>query len=272
MDEVRQHPRSPTSARDGLRSPETLHRVSDPPRNPAGSQPPSGKPGEAHGRHRLLRPWSRSRRLATVDNIIESVMYPAGVLGHKVAQSNPRSLIYGCFDECCQEGLVPEVGDQIQLTATKVDQASRSGVVTHVRGRMITVQWAAGHQSVFVPAPGTLTVLGRAGARPRKATIRARASRSARAAIPAQPSSTKKTLAKKAPVRKTAKNGVAKAAATRATPKAPVPKAAKRPTAPKRTTITTMAARKAPVRKAAKRPTAPKRTTVTKRSPRKRVR
>jgi hypothetical protein len=139
---------------------------------------------------------------------------------------------------------VPEVGDQIQLVATKVDQASRSGVVTDVRGRMITVQWAAGHQSVFVSAPGTLTVLGRAGTRPRKANISARASRSAKAAIPAQPSSTKKTRAKKAPVRKTAKTGVAKAAATRATRKAPARKAAKRPTAPRRTTVTKKATRK----------------------------
>ena len=58
---------------------------------------------------------------------------------------------------------MPEVGDQIQVAGTKVDQVTRSGVVTDVLGRMITVQWATGDQSVFVPAPGTLTVLGRAG-------------------------------------------------------------------------------------------------------------
>jgi hypothetical protein len=30
-------------------------------------------------------------------------------------------------DECCQEALVPEVGDQIQVMGIKVDRATRSG-------------------------------------------------------------------------------------------------------------------------------------------------
>jgi hypothetical protein len=124
-------------------------------------------------------------------------------------------------DECCQEALVPEVGDQIQVMGTKVDQATRSGVVTDVRGRMVTVQWAAGDQSVFVPAPGTLTVLGRADARRRRTNDSARASRTGQGAIPARPSTTKKA-ARKAPVRKTATKGMAKKAAR----KAPVRKTA----------------------------------------------
>ena len=66
------------------------------------------------------------------------------------------------FDWRSQEALVPEIGDQIQVMGTKVDQASRVGVVTKVRGGMVTVQWATGDQSVFVPGPGALTVLGRA--------------------------------------------------------------------------------------------------------------
>src|SRR2546429_1023848 len=124
-----------------------------------------------------------------------------------------------------QEALVPEVGDQIQVVGTKVDQATRSGVVTDVRGRMVTVQWATGGQSVFVPAPGTLTVLSRADAGRRRTNVTARVSRSARGAIPARPSTTtKKKAARKAPVRKTAKKGVAKATAR----KAPVRKTAKK--------------------------------------------
>jgi hypothetical protein len=115
-------------------------------------------------------------------------------------------------DECCQEALVPEVGDQIQVVGTKVDQATRSGVVTDVRGRMVTVQWETGDQSVFVPAPGTLTVLGRADARRRRTNLTARASRSGREAIPARPSTTTKKATRKAPVPKTATKVVAKKA------------------------------------------------------------
>jgi MetJ family transcriptional regulator, methionine regulon repressor len=120
---------------------------------------------------------------------------------------------------------VPEVGDQIEVVGTKVDEAPRSGVVTDVRGRMLTVEWATGDQSVFVPAPGTLTVLGRADAKRSRKNVSARASRSARGAIPVRPSTKrKKKAARKAPVRKTAKKGVPKKAAR----KAPVRKTAKK--------------------------------------------
>ena len=117
---------------------------------------------------------------------------------------------------------MPEVGDQIQVVATKVNQATRSGIVTDVRGRMITVQWATGDQSVFVPAPGTLTVLGRAATRTRSTAGRATKSRGAKGAVPARPSTTTKKAARKAPVRKPTTKGAAKAT----TRKAPVHKPA----------------------------------------------
>jgi Domain of unknown function (DUF1918) len=162
---------------------------------------------------------------------------------------------------------VPEVGDQIQVTGAKVDQVPRSGVVTDVRGRMLTVQWATGDQSVFVPAPGTLTVLGRADARRPRTNVSARTSRSARGAIPVRPSTTKKKTARKAAVRKTAKKGVAKKAArntaVRKTAKKTARKAAVRKTAKKG--VAKKAARKAPVRKTAKKG-------VAKKAARKRVR
>jgi Domain of unknown function (DUF1918) len=173
---------------------------------------------------------------------------------------------------------VPEVGDQIQVAGTKVDQATRSGVVTDVRGRMITVQWATGDQSVFVPAPGTLTVLGRADTRPRRTTGRARASRSARGAIPTRPTTTKKA-ARKTPVPKPAKKAAAKATARKAparkTPRKVAAKATARK-APARKTPRKVAAkataRTATARKTAKRPTAQRRTTVTRKAARSRVR
>jgi hypothetical protein len=125
---------------------------------------------------------------------------------------------------------VPEVGDQIQVTGAKVDQVPRSGVVTDVRGRMLTVQWATGDRSVFVPAPGTLTVLGRADARRRRRNVSATASRSARGATPARPSTTKKA-ARKTAVRKTKKGAAKKTArntAVRKTAKKRVAKKAAR--------------------------------------------
>jgi hypothetical protein len=85
---------------------------------------------------------------------------------------------------------------------TKVEQATRNGVVTDVRGRMITVQWATGGQTVFVPAPGTLTVLGAADTRRRRTNVSTKASRNARGAIPAPPSTTTKRAARTAPVPK----------------------------------------------------------------------
>jgi Domain of unknown function (DUF1918) len=94
---------------------------------------------------------------------------------------------------------VPEVGDQIQVMGTKVDQTTRNGVVTAIRGGMVTVQWATGDQSVFVPGPGALTVLGRAKTA-RKAPVR----KTAKTARKAPVRKTAKT-ARKAPVRKTAK-------------------------------------------------------------------
>ena len=111
---------------------------------------------------------------------------------------------------------MPDVGDQIQVMGTKVDQPTRSGVVTDVRGRMVTVQWTTGDRSVFVPGPGTVTVLGH-------------------------------TSAKRTPVRKTARKSVAmattrqpaKKVVTKATGRnAPVPKASKRAGAQQRTTVT----------------------------------
>jgi len=141
---------------------------------------------------------------------------------------------------------VPVVGDQIEVAGTKVDQPTRSGVVTDVEGRMITVQWSTGEQSVFVPAPGTVAVVGRAGAR---------ASRSARGTVAARPAkkkpATKKKAARKAPARKAPAR------------KAPARKAPARKPATKRATKATP--RKAPARKPAKKRAA-------KATPRKRVR
>jgi hypothetical protein len=53
-----------------------------------------------------------------------------------------------------------EVGDRVLVESEKVGSVTRSGVVTAVDGRLITVRWDSGAQSVFVPSAGSLQVTG----------------------------------------------------------------------------------------------------------------
>jgi Domain of unknown function (DUF1918) len=53
-----------------------------------------------------------------------------------------------------------EVGDRVLVESEKVGSVTRSGVVTAVDGRLITVRWDAGSESVFVPSAGSLQVTG----------------------------------------------------------------------------------------------------------------
>ncbi len=60
-----------------------------------------------------------------------------------------------------------EIGDRVQLASRKVGQEPRTGVVTEVTGRAITVRWSSGQESRLVPGPGALTVVGRRTVAPR---------------------------------------------------------------------------------------------------------
>ena len=53
-----------------------------------------------------------------------------------------------------------EVGDRVLVEAKKVGSVTRSGVVMAVDGRLITVRWDSGSESVFVPNAGSLRVTG----------------------------------------------------------------------------------------------------------------
>jgi hypothetical protein len=53
-----------------------------------------------------------------------------------------------------------EVGDHVLVESEKVGSVTRSGVVTAVDGRLITVRWDTGSESVFVPSAGSLQVTG----------------------------------------------------------------------------------------------------------------
>jgi hypothetical protein len=56
---------------------------------------------------------------------------------------------------------MPEVGDRVVVESRKIGQAERDGVVTGVAGRLLTVKWATGEESTFVPGPGSMRVVGK---------------------------------------------------------------------------------------------------------------
>ena len=53
-----------------------------------------------------------------------------------------------------------DVGDRVQIESEKVGSVTRTGTVTRVDGRMITVRWDTGGESVFIPSAGCLQVIG----------------------------------------------------------------------------------------------------------------
>jgi hypothetical protein len=59
-----------------------------------------------------------------------------------------------------REALMVAIGDRIRVESTRAPW--REGVVTAVAGAMLRIHWASGQESTLVPAPGSLTVLGRA--------------------------------------------------------------------------------------------------------------
>jgi hypothetical protein len=57
-----------------------------------------------------------------------------------------------------EEATMVKVGDRVLVESEKVGSVTRSGVVTAIDGRLITVRWDAGSESVFVPSAGSLRV------------------------------------------------------------------------------------------------------------------
>src|SRR5437899_12023845 len=96
---------------------------------------------------------------------------------------------------------MPKVGDRVRLASRKVGQDPRAGVITGVRGQMISVRWSSGEESSIVPGPRTLTVVGRSTARPKAAAAKKKpaATRKGAAKKKAVPAKKKKPAAKKKP-------------------------------------------------------------------------
>lgn len=56
--------------------------------------------------------------------------------------------------------------DRIEVESEKVGDPPRTGVVTGVAGRLITISWDGGGESSLVPSAGALRVVpGKAGGR-----------------------------------------------------------------------------------------------------------
>jgi len=55
------------------------------------------------------------------------------------------------------------VGDRVRIESQRVGSVTRIGTVTGIEGRMITVRWDSGSQSMFVPSAGCLEVIGHEG-------------------------------------------------------------------------------------------------------------
>jgi hypothetical protein len=57
-----------------------------------------------------------------------------------------------------EEATMVKVGDPVLVEWEKVGSVTRSGVVTAVDGRLITVGWDAGPESMIVPSAESLQV------------------------------------------------------------------------------------------------------------------
>jgi hypothetical protein len=66
----------------------------------------------------------------------------------------------GIAPSTAEEVDMVEVGDRVLVESEKVGTVTRSGVVTEVDGRLITVRWDSGLSSMFVPSAGCLQVTG----------------------------------------------------------------------------------------------------------------
>jgi hypothetical protein len=53
-----------------------------------------------------------------------------------------------------------KVGDRVALESERVGQPEQTGVVKGIEGRLIRVSWDDGRETAFIPASGSLHVIG----------------------------------------------------------------------------------------------------------------
>ena len=106
-----------------------------------------------------------------------------------------------------------KVGARIRLSSGK--GPDRDGVVTAVTGSMLRVRWPSGENTMVVPAPGTLTVLGSSGDKAAGATGERVATKRTAKKAPAKKAATSKAAPERGAIKHTA--SAKKAAAKKAT-------------------------------------------------------
>jgi hypothetical protein len=101
---------------------------------------------------------------------------------------------------------MPDVGDRVEMLSKA---GTRLGVVRRVSGTLVSVEWDTGGQTTVIPAPGVMSVVGRARkaaaapARPaKKAPAKAAKKAPAKAAKKPAPAKKKTGAKKKAPAKK----------------------------------------------------------------------
>jgi hypothetical protein len=102
-----------------------------------------------------------------------------------------------------------KVGDSVEAATRKIGQTARTGLVTAVRGALITVRWDSGDETSLIPAAGSLRVVGGAGAEDRKKSSPKPAARE----TPASRTKWEQAAAKKTGTKKAAKGPATKPAA-----------------------------------------------------------
>jgi hypothetical protein len=145
---------------------------------------------------------------------------------------------------------MPEVGDRVAVASNKMGTPPREGIVRAVSGRMVSIEWSNGGQTMLTAAPGSIQVLGRSRAR-KAAPAKAAGAKKASAPAIRKVSPAKKAVpAKKAGARTNKTSPARPAAAKKATTAA---KKAPTKTAPaKKAPSRAVTVKKAPAKKAAK--------------------
>ena len=55
------------------------------------------------------------------------------------------------------------VGDRIEIESERVGQPPRPGLVTGLKGHLITIRWEDGHESSLMPQAGSLRIVAASG-------------------------------------------------------------------------------------------------------------
>ena len=59
-----------------------------------------------------------------------------------------------------------EIGDRVLIESEKLGVEPRAGVITAIEGTIVHVRWDSGRESSFIPAAGSMAIVGHVPDRP----------------------------------------------------------------------------------------------------------